>query len=521
MNINTTQTLPASDFAAAPATETRATATPALPAIDFAAIRPLLNTDGYKTGHIRQYPQGTTRVYSNYTNRGSRMTGVDQVVHFGLQAAVQELLIDAFASFFAASEDTVAGSYQQVMDSYLGPGVVNVDHIRALHRLGYLPLQICALPEGTRVPLKVPVFTIENTLPEFFWLTNYVESALSAAYWHPSTSATIAAEFRRVLDQEATLTTGNTAGVDFQAHDFSFRGQTSIASAEASAAGHLLSFLGTDSLPAIAWIDRYYPGSVRPIAASVPATEHSVMMAGGREHEDETYARLLAAHPTGILSVVSDTWDLWRVLTQTLPGLREQIMGREGKLVIRPDSGDPIDILCGTEAVRGAGVTPAEKGVVEILWDQFGGTTTAQGFDVLDEHIGAIYGDSITLDRMRQIIDRLKAKGFASTNVVFGIGSFTYQYQTRDTFASAIKATWAEIDGVGHDLLKDPITDNGTKKSATGRLAVIGDNGTYRLIEQATSADEARSALTPIFLDGHMVEPDSFDQVRDRIATNS
>lgn len=221
------------------------------------AIRPLLLTDGYKTGHRRQYPTGTTRVLSNFTNRGSRLPGVDHVIHFGLQAAVRELLIDAFAPFFAAGEDEVADAYQQAMDAYLGPGAVDVDHIRELHRLGHLPLRICALPEGSRVPLRVPVFTIENTDDRFAWLTNYVESALSAAYWHPSTTATIADRFRTVLEAAALRTTGSTAGVEFQGHDFSFRGQTSIASAEASGAGHLTAFLGTDSLPALWWIERY------------------------------------------------------------------------------------------------------------------------------------------------------------------------------------------------------------------------------------------------------------------------
>ena len=494
------------------------------------AIRPLLLTDGYKTGHRRQYPTGTTRVLSNFTNRGSRLPGVDHVIHFGLQAAVRELLIDAFAPFFAAGEDEVADAYQQAMDAYLGPGAVDVDHIRELHRLGHLPLRICALPEGSRVPLRVPVFTIENTDDRFAWLTNYVESALSAAYWHPSTTATIADRFRTVLEAAALRTTGSTAGVEFQGHDFSFRGQTSIASAEASGAGHLTAFLGTDSLPALWWIERYYPGATEPIAASVPATEHSVMMAGGRDHEDETYARLLRDYPAGILSVVSDTWDLWRVITETLPGLKDEIMARDGRLVIRPDSGNPADILCGTavatdgpsaaeDAADNPFDDPAAKGVIELLWDIFGGTLTPQGFKVLDPHIGAIYGDSITLERMTDIIARLEAKGFASTNVVFGIGSFTYQYQTRDTFASAIKATWAQIDGEGRDLIKDPVTDNGTKKSATGRLAVTRDEaGEFALIERAAPEEEAASALVPIFVDGRLTVVDSFDAVRQRIA---
>lgn len=481
-------------------------------------IAPLLLTDGYKVGHITQYPENTTRVYSNWTNRGSRVDGVDEVVHFGLQAFCQEYLVDAFEPFFAADEDEVCRLYQEVMDAYLGPGTVDTGHIRALHRKGYLPLRFCAVPEGTLVPLRVPSFTIENTEPAFFWLVNYIESALSAQVWHASTTATIALQYRKLLEEAALRTTGATDGVDFQAHDFSFRGQTSIGAAEASGAGHLTSFLGTDSIPSIEWIRRNYPGENGLIAGSVPATEHSVMTAGGQAGERDTFERLLDIYPSGILSVVSDTWDLWSVLGEILPALRERILARDGKLVIRPDSGNPVDILCGTERELGQGATAPERGVIEVLWDVFGGTVTEQGYKVLDPHIGAIYGDSITLERAGAIIERLEAKGFASTNVVFGIGSFTYQYVTRDTFASAIKATWAEVDGVGRDMMKDPVTDSGTKRSATGRLAVRrGEDGRLALIERATPAQEAASELQVVWEDGAAVRRQSFADVRARL----
>lgn len=477
-------------------------------------IAPLLHTDGYKVGHIKQYPPHTTRVYSNWTNRGSRLPGIDSIVHFGLQAYLQEFLVEGFAPFFAADEDEVVDEYQRVMDTYLGPGAVDCEHIRALHRKGYLPLRFRAVDEGTLVPLRVPSFTIENTEPDFFWLVNYIESALSAQVWHPSTTATIAAHYRKMLDSAALATTGSTEGVDFQAHDFSLRGHTSIASATGSGAGHLLSFLGTDSLPSLDWINRYYPGENGLVMASVPATEHSVMMAGIESSDEEAaFARLLDIYPSGILSVVADTFDLWKVCTEILPALKERILAREGKLVIRPDSGDPADILCGTRTGTEDG--PAHFGVVELLWQVFGGTVNEQGYKVLDEHIGVIYGDSITPERAKAIIGRLERLGFASTNVVFGVGSFTYQYLTRDTFASAIKATWAEVDGVGHNLLKDPITDDGLKRSATGRLAVIRDEvGTLHLIEKATPDQEADSELKIVWEDGAPVRTQSFADVR-------
>ncbi len=476
-------------------------------------ISPLMLTDGYKLDHRRQYPEGTTRVYSNYTNRASRLPNVDTVVHFGLQAFCQRYLVEAFAPFFAAEEDQVAAEYSKAVDAYLGPNSIGVDHIRALHRLGYLPLRFCAVPEGTSVPLRVPTFTIENTLPDFFWLVNYIETALSAAVWHPSTTATIAREYRVLLDEKAQATSSIPDFVAFQAHDFSFRGQAAVEAAAASGAAHLLSFTGTDSLVALDWINRYYPGDNGFIMGSVPATEHSVMCAGGQDGELQTFERLLTLYPNGIVSVVSDTWDLWAVLTDTLPALRDKIMSRDGKVVIRPDSGDPANILCGDP--NAAAGTPAAKGVIRLLYETFGGQKNAKGFIELDSHIGAIYGDSITLERAREICDRLGAAGFASTNVVFGVGSFTYQFVTRDTFSSAIKATWAEVGGKPRDLQKSPATDNGTKKSAMGRLAVTREGrGRLQLIEQATRDQEAASLLQPVWENGRSLRIQSFADVR-------
>lgn len=482
----------------------------------FAPIRALMMTDVYKLGHIEQYRLAGTPevVYSNWTNRGSRIEGVNHVVHFGLQAFLAKL-DDWFAPFFAADEDLVCALYEERLTQILGPNTIGSEHIRALHRRGYLPLTFSGVKEGTPVPVRVPSFVFWNTDPEFFWLTNYIESIVSAEIWQPSTSATIARELRRVLDEGAARTGGDPAAVDWQGHDFSFRGMSSVETAAASGAGHLLAFAGTDSLPSLDWIERYYGGEY--LAGSVPATEHSVMCTGTSVlGEREMFSRLIDLYPTGIFSVVSDSFDLWAVLTDFLPAMKDRIMARDGKMVIRPDSGDPVDILCGTARELGAGSTPAERGVIELLWDTFGGTVNEAGFKELDSHIGAIYGDSINRERAIQIIDRLAAKGFASTNVVFGVGSFTYQYNTRDTFMSAVKATWAQLDGVGYDLQKDPITDNGTKKSARGRLAVTRDaQGELQLIERATPADEAASEMQPVWTDGEFVRQQTFAEVRE------
>ncbi|PBC39025.1 nicotinate phosphoribosyltransferase [Rhodococcus sp. ACS1] len=472
-----------------------------------------MNADGYKQAHRELYPVGTESVYSNWTNRGSRLQGVDRVVHFGLQAALQKYLVDEWEQFFAADEDVVVAEFQRVIASYLGKQAPSAEHIRALHRLKYLPLRIKALPEGTLVPVRVPTFTMEETIPEFFWLVGYVETVISASYWHRSTVATIAHRYRRQLDTFAACTSDSPEAVNFQAHDFSFRGQTSVEAAESAGAGHLLSFTGTDTLPAILFVERYYPGDNGLIGASIPATEHSVMCAGGRENELATFEHILDVHEDGPVAIVGDTWNLWDVALKILPALKDRIMARDGKVVIRPDSGNPFYILCGDWDADDN--TPEAKGLVQLIWELFGGTVNSKGYKEIDPHIGIIYGDAITYDKMTDILEELEFQGFASTNVVFGVGSFTYQHVTRDTFASAVKATWAKVDGEGRNLLKDPITDDGTKKSATGRLAVLRDeNGEFVLLEKAPKIVEDGSFLKTVWEDGKATAPQSFADVR-------
>lgn len=499
----------------------------------FAPIAPLLATDFYKVDHRRQYPDNTTGVLSNFTDRKSRIPEITKTVHFGLQAFLQSWLTDAWEPFFAASEDEVASLYEEFLLNTLGPNEVGSDHIRALHKLGYLPLHFRSLPEGSLVPLRVPKFTVENTHPDFFWLTNFIESVLSAEVWQPATTATLAYRFRQLLDEWAIKTTGSTAGVQWQGHDFSFRGMAGQHAAAASGAGHLLSFTGSDSMIAGLFVDQYYPGDNGLVLGSVAATEHSVATAYGPEDDLGYFKHLIDLYPSGIVSAVSDSYDLWATLTKTLPALKDEILARNGKLVIRPDSGDPVDILTGTirgisdgpDSPRSEGeawdALPQEKGVIELLWDVFGGTVNEQGYKVLDPHIGTIYGDSITYERALAIMERLEAKGFASTNVVFGVGSFSYQYVTRDTFGSAVKATWVEVDGKGREIFKDPITDDGTKKSAKGRLAIVKDeSGDYALADQAEGAElegTPQDQLTSVWKDGEFLRIESFADIRARL----
>lgn len=482
---------------------------------------PMFNTDGYKLDHRRQYPKGTEFVYSNWTARGTRIKGIDKVTFFGLQAAIKKRLMDDFEAFFAADVDKVCDEYQQMLDAYLGPNDIGTDHIRALHNLGYIPLEFKALPEGTQVPLRVPMLTVENTHPEFFWLTNYFETILSAELWMPMTSATTAMRLRRSLDWWALKTTGTTEGVGFQGHDFSMRGMAGLDAAVSSAMGHLVAFTGTETVPVLNEIKKYYP-VVGFLAGTVPATEHSVMCAGGKEDERETFQRLLNLYPAGILSVVSDTWDFWNVLTTHLPALKDQIMARDGKLVIRPDSGDPADIICGVHGMFGKGTTPQEKGAIEILWDTFGGTVNEKGYKVLDEHIGLIYGDAMNHARIENICKRLAAKGFASTNVVFGIGSFNYQYQTRDTFGFAMKATNVVIEGEEKAIFKDPKTDNGLKKSLKGRIAITTGSSNQLVALDDTFAPQRDlvietgfDLLQTVWKNGQFTKVWTFDEIRE------
>lgn len=481
------------------------------------AVKPLNLIDGYKLDHRRQYPDKTERVYSNWTPRSSRVDGVDKVVFFGLQYFLDKYLNDLFdTAFFDQDIDKVAGSYTRRVNGYIGPNSVGEQHIRDLHALGYLPLEFKALPEGTEVPIGVPMLTVENTDDRFAWLVNYLESLMSCVLWMPCTSATNALHSRRLYESWADKTGAPKEFVDWQGHDFSFRGMAGVEAAQISGMGHLVAFNGTDTIPAIDAVEESYPvPDDYLIGGSVAATEHSVMCAGGKDDEQETFNRLLDLYPAGILSVVSDTWDLWNVVTNIVPGLKDRILARDGKLVIRPDSGDPVKIICGDPEAEVD--SPAFKGVVELLWEAFGGTLTDKGYKVLDSHIGVIYGDAINYERANAILSQLAGKGFASNNIVFGMGSFTYQYVTRDTFGFAMKATWVQIDGEGTAIYKKPVTDDGGKFSARGRLAVVDVNGKLTLINDATPEQEADSLLKTVWKDSLFQSFEGFDAIRARV----
>jgi nicotinic acid phosphoribosyltransferase len=787
-------------------------------------------TDFYKTGHIYQYPDGTESVYANMTARSGRLAKMmpdfdNKIVVAGFTGLAQWFLIDLWNdSFFNRPKEEAVRKYQRRMDGSLGPGTVGTEHIAALHDLGYLPIRIKALPEGSRVNIRVPYFTIKETLPEFAWVVNYLETPISAETWKSINIATLAYEFRRLLDRYAERTSSIPEFVDFQAHDFSLRGVGGIYDGASHSVGHLFSFKGTDDILTIDYLEDYYKTDGEYIGGGVPATEHSVMCAGGKDSELETYRRLITeVYPSGIVSIVSDTWDYWNVLTRIAPQLKDDILNRVpdalglAKVVYRPDcydqetqiytsqgwkyfseldgnsevaqvtdseefnfvkptklvyekyagkmvhfydsvgkldllvtpnhrmvykqngklkveeasksivgnwgrdflrsvpyaggdniglsprerlaiafqadgsyydynksavrfsfakqrkidrllsiledcdleykiyalsknpkyphhgdrveisiridpkeltkdfnwvpqvtsapwsrdfieelsywdatrrsdsrfkidttnkavadvvervalfagygcklssqtdsrkehfsdvytlhilkrntvggqsikkeevdydgyigcvqvpsgrvlvrrnganlisgnSGDPQKILCGDpEAEHGS---PAFMGSLELLWETFGGTVNDKGYRELNPRVGLIYGDSITLQRAQDILATMDKQGWASTNVVFGVGSYTYQYHTRDTFGIAMKTTWVQVNGEARAVMKDPITDRGTKKSAQGLLRVEKEGEDFVLYQNQSPEQEAQGALETIFEDSKLL----------------
>lgn len=505
-------------------------------------VNPLLMTDGYKTSHRLMYPKATNLVYSNYTCRSIKYMpdNCKDIVVFGTQYVFQYIHELFEEQFFKQPKDKVCQEAKDYLSAYLGTEY-EVSHFEDLHDLGYLPIEVKALEEGNVIGAGIPLFTIKNTHIDFFWVTNFLETLISTLIWKPVHSASLAYGFRKILEKYSIETGVDPSFIPFQGHDFSFRGMQSPESAISSGLGFLTSFSGTDTLPVLHASKHYY--NSENVGFSVPASEHSVMCSHGKEGEIDTLKYLMNQYPTGILSVVSDTWDLWKLITEYLPQLKEEILSRDGKLVIRPDSGDPVDIICGKPIVTSKThikiassflkennkyyeykmvtgysepqpireVSEAEaKGVIELLWDIFGGTINEQGYKVLDPHIGVIYGDSITPERAIQIAERLKAKGFAN-QVVYGVGSYSLGYATRDSQGGAVKSTYVEVNGEPRPIFKDPITDNGTKKSAKGLLKV---NENFELEDNVSWEEEATGMLLPLYIDGTFLRRTTLEEIK-------
>lgn len=472
------------------------------------SIIPSLICDFYKTSHYNQYPKDTEFLYSTLVPRSNKyLPAVDRVVSINITGFLKKYFVDYFNKFFfERSEDEVVKEYSDFIKRTLGIDDAG-DHIRKLHKLAYLPIRVKAIPEGMSTPIGVPILTIENTHKEFAWLTNYLETLLSCSLWSPITSASIARQYRLIGEKYAAKTCDNNGHVSFQSHDFSMRGMSSLESAQISGLGHLIYFDGTDNIPAITYADKYYSGKSAKDwnPTSIPATEHSVMCAniakqqaeGKGRDETETYRKLITeTYPSGFVSIVSDTYDFWHNVSVVIPSLKDEIMARNGRVVIRPDSGNPVDIICGT--VKNSGTTPEEKGLIEVLWETFGGTVNKKGYKILDPHIGAIYGDSITLQRAEEIFARLEAKGFASSNIVMGVGSYSYQGNTRDSLGFAVKATSVTQSCIEYPIQKDPKTDPG-KKSFCGRVKVVNDKC---IDNMSSNGDYSDDELEVVFENG-------------------
>ena len=508
----------------------------------------LFYSDGYKVGHKRMLAKGTTRLYGTWIPRSIKYApkGVIKIVSFGQQLVVK-WLHDEFQENFFNQPIEVAERFGKDMSMYLGMDY-DASHFVELHKLGYLPIRIKSLPEGIETNPNVPHMTFINTVDGFAWLTLYLETIISSLSWKPSTSATIALQYRRNVVEWVTKTDpANAWLIPFLCHDFSARG-LSPWDMLSSGLGHASSFLGSDTIICIPGARYFYNEPEDQVSIySVNASEHSVSTTKiFTVGEQQMIADWLEEFPKGILSIVSDTFDLWKLITEYLPANKEAIMARDGKLVIRPDSGNPVDIICGYDPYKRTNISdikfepkPEHKGVIELLWDIFGGTINEQGYKVLDPHIGAIYGDSITLDRQIQIYERLEAKGFASTNIVLGVGSFTYQMNTRDTLGFAAKGAWFEVveeehkpkegyaGGQGNSIIKksyniykDPITDDGTKKSLKGLLCVMYDNVRkfdYIVKTECTPEEENQGWLQTIYENGQFHNQTTLTEIRERL----
>lgn len=490
-------------------------------------LNPMLKIDYYKMAHPSQYPDGITKLVSYLTPRMSRIPGQDKLILFGLQAFLREYLIEDFReNFFKKTKSEVISEYKRIADHTFGEFAYDLSKICRLHDLGYLPIEIRALPEGSRVNMHVPMIEISNTHPDFAWLVGTLETMLSSSLWHTMVSANVGYMYRQIVNEFYDRTVDNSIPRARALGDFSMRGQESVESAIKSSAAFCLSFLNTATVPAIPWLERYYncDCSTEPVAFGAISTEHSVMCSNFAVDGDEiTMLRRLLndIYPDQSFSVVSDSYDYWNLVNNILPQLKDEILSHNGCMLIRGDSGDPVAVVTQT---------------VFRLWEIFGGSLNSKGFKVLDPHVKAIYGDSITPQRCRAIFEILEANGFACNNVSLGVGSFSMQClehydgngvrhfnpYTRDTFGIAVKATYAEDEsGKPVFIFKNPKTDSGHfKKSQKGCCSVHYDGKDFSYVDELTANQrdaDAENQLVPVFHNGSIVNSCTLNEVRSRL----
>jgi nicotinamide phosphoribosyltransferase len=452
----------------------------------------LLNTDSYKVSMFKQYPVGTTGVYSYIESRGGRY---DQTVFFGLQAFIKEYLLEPITQADIDIADEILTAHGEPFNRE------GWEYILSAHG-GYLPVVIRAVPEGTVVPVKNVLATIENTDPKAFWLTTYLETALLRAVWYPTTVATQSYTIRKVI-LDALEKTGDPSLIDFKLHDFGARGVSSLESAGIGGAAHLVNFMGSDTITGVLYARQYYNAGVAGF--SIPAAEHSTITSWGRESEVDAYRNMLTqfAKPGSIVAVVSDSYDVFNAASKLWgEELKEQVVASGATVVIRPDSGDP-DTVC--------------RKLIQILGDKFGYTTNAKGYKVLN-NVRLIQGDGVNEHTIRMILGGFAAYGWSADNIAFGMGGALLQQVDRDTQKFAMKCSAALVNGEWVDVQKDPITDSG-KKSKAGRVQLWESGGEYiSSVSRPNTWTDRGFAWAPVlqevFRDGKLVTEYTFEQVR-------
>ncbi len=456
----------------------------------------ILNTDSYKVSHWEQYPDGTESVFSYIESRGGPY---NNTLFFGLQAFLKEYLSTPVTMRDVEEAEVVFAAHGEPFNK--------AGWVRLIEkRKGILPLRIRALREGTVLPGRNALVTVENTDPEFFWLTSYIETALLRGVWYPTTVATQSHSIKQLI-KSFLEKTGDPAGLSFKLHDFGARGVSSKESAGLGGAAHLINFMGTDTIEGILTADEYYNSGI--CGFSIPAAEHSTTTILGREGEEKQYKRMLDkfAKPGSIVAIVSDAYDIFNACENIWGGsLRQQVIDSGATIVIRPDSGDPTSVVLKC---------------VKILADKFGVTQNSKGYFVLN-NVRVIQGDGINEDSIRSILNALEINNFSADNIAFGMGGALLQKVDRDTMKFAMKASAAQIDGNWVDVYKEPVTDAG-KNSKKGRLTTVKNGlGEWKTIrvenveERALSQESFVDQMRIVWENGVLLVDDNFTTIRER-----
>jgi nicotinamide phosphoribosyltransferase len=446
-------------------------------------------SDSYKVSHWKQYPAGTSRVYSYFEPRtGAKF---DKTVFFGLQYFLMEYLEGQVVTKEKIDEA------EELFNAHFGGKVFyRQGWERILNKFGgRLPIEIKACPEGTVVDSSNVLITVENTDPESFWLTNYLETLL-VQVWYPCTVATQSRAMKNVLNSYLEKT-GDPSLINFKLHDFGFRGVTCPEQAAIGGAAHLVNFMGTDTVPGLVLAKRFYN---EPMAGfSIPASEHSTITSWLKDHEIDACRNMLEQYPEGLVACVSDSYDIFNCCANIWGGvLKEQILARNGTLVVRPDSGNPPEIV---------------NKVLDILGEKFGYTINEKKYKVLDPHVRVIQGDGIDFAMLDLILSEMEKNGWSADNIAFGSGGGLLQKLNRDTQRFAFKCSSAQVGSTERDVFKQPITDSG-KKSKSGRLKLVNDSGNLITVSSSDSRDDI---LETVFRDGQILNLQTFSQIRSRL----